>query len=1225
MAITSHRANLFFRLAGLALLLGLAFLPATAQQTTGSIVGTVKDQQGAVVSSAKVTATNVETGYNRSAPVNGDGEFRIDYLPVGRYTVQAQAATFERYVQKNLSLDVNQTLSLDIKLVVGAQTDTITVTEAPPQVNTSDAVLGRTIEPDEVIGLPLVNRNAYTELSLTPGIMANTSSTTQNPAGTPNFQVGLPSETVQVNGSLDSGNGTVAFYLDGGNNITGMRNYGNPAPNPDAVEETRVDTSAFAAEYGQFSGAVVSVITKSGTNKFHGALFEFNRNTDLNAWNWGYTPGFAQKNAAGFSTKPPYHRNQYGGTFGGPIKKDKSFFFFSYAGLKQIQGGTVSGATVPTLAERQGDFTQSSLTSGLIYKPGSGKKVLENGVNNGPGCSAAQISAATAGRCIAQADLDPTALNLAPTTAPKNLVSIPLPNGPVVLKTGGAQWLGNYNTPTDQTEYLAKYDENLGSKDHLGVTYFYTNTTSTPSGGSGNGGNINWTGVQSHSGQTNVNISDVHSFTPTLANQTWLTFTRAMGGRTMIPVTGEANQTLASFGSNFTIQGPPALPQLTGAGFNTGNPNAGPVTGSDNYEIRDVVSLTKGKHNLSLGGEFSLDKTMFLANLNNYGEISFSTSAPTSTGVALADFLTGQFSSFEQDSPYVTHLSTWHTAFFAQDNYRITPRFTANIGVRWDIDTPPTEAHNRTESFVPGQQSTVAPGAPPGVVFPGDKGIGRGIISTPWSHISPRIGFAWDPFGDGKTSIRSAVGIFYGTKSGNEWNQPGNNSPFAIRNNTGSGTSLTNIYNVGFPSQAPGGGVFPYTYNPSNPKFYPSGSIEAIGANFKDSSVYQYNFSVQRQLPYKITATAAYVGTLGRHLNTFIDANYAPYATVNDKGNALVGALSTSAASYEQRRQFDGGINLTPGTLNGITYLISDQTSNYNALQVSASKAISKGFTLTGFYVWSRALESGEFVENGGMTGVQDYGYFGHPFTSSNNLMGATGGGLKEEYQPMLNNRDNNSAISGMWTPNYFHGSNRILKEALNGWTISSIGYFESGLPNTVSSGSNLNFDSLGQSRPNSTGVKAKLDPHRCRVCGATGQSATSVMTQWTNSTYVAADKTNMAAAQAAGMSYILNGPGVTGGIGPGGADGNLRRGTVIGPGLKQMDAGLLRDIKFPGESKTVFQFRAEITNVMNWVNLGNPTTSNITSGSFGTITSTANSSNGDTQRIIQLGGRLTF
>ena len=189
MTFLNQRARLFLHLAGFVLLLGAAFLPAPAQQITGSIVGTVKDQQGSVVTTAKVKATNVDTGFNRTAPANEYGEFRIDNLPIGKYAVQADATSFERYVQKNLSLDVGQTLSLDIKLVVGAQDVTITVEEAPPQVNTTDAVLGRTIEPGEVIGLPLVNRNAYTELSLTPGIMANSSSTTQNPSGTPIFRL----------------------------------------------------------------------------------------------------------------------------------------------------------------------------------------------------------------------------------------------------------------------------------------------------------------------------------------------------------------------------------------------------------------------------------------------------------------------------------------------------------------------------------------------------------------------------------------------------------------------------------------------------------------------------------------------------------------------------------------------------------------------------------------------------------------------------------------------------------------------------------------------------------------------------------------------------------------------------------------------------------------------------------------------------------------------------
>jgi hypothetical protein len=624
----------------LALLVLLSVASLHAQQTTGTIVGTVKDPTGAVINTATVKATNVETGFARSAKTNAYGDYRIDYLPVGKYSVAVEASSFKKFVQQNLNLSVDQTLSVEVALTGGAASETVTVTDAPPLINTSTSELGRTIEPEEIVGLPLVNRNVYSEISLTPGVMANSNSPTTNPSGTPNMTVGLPSAAVQVNGSLDSGNGNVAFYLDGGNNITGMRNYGNPAPNPSALQEFRVETSAFAAEYGQFSGAVVTVITKSGSNKFHGELFEFNRNTDFNAFPWN--PAL---NAITHTlVKNPYHRNNFGGAFGGPIKHDKAFFFFSYAGLRQVQGGTVSGGVTPTAAERMGDFTADTFK---VYTPGTYNQTTKTGTqvagtNKSPNCQVATPN------CLPLALLDSTSANF--LNVNNNIgVSVPLPTGAAVPASGGGIYLGLYTTPTDSDEYLGKYDETVGEKDHVTVTYFYVKTKSTPSGG----GNINWTGNQSAAAQTNAIVSDVHTFSASTANQVWVTFTRALGGRTLIPVTGPATQTLGSFGSNFRIQGPAGLPYLNiGAGFNTGNPNAGPVTGSDNYELRDVVSVTKGRHNLSIGGEFALDKTMFLANLNNYGDVSFATSAPTTTGNAIADFVAGQTSGFEQDSTY---------------------------------------------------------------------------------------------------------------------------------------------------------------------------------------------------------------------------------------------------------------------------------------------------------------------------------------------------------------------------------------------------------------------------------------------------------------------------------------------------------------------------------------------------------------------------------------------
>ncbi|MGO8932513.1 MAG: carboxypeptidase regulatory-like domain-containing protein [Terracidiphilus sp.] len=1169
-------------------------IAAFGQQVTGTIVGTVKDPQGSVVNTATVKATNVDTGYSRSAPTNGYGEYRIDYLPVGKYAVEATAAGFERFVQKNIALDVDQTLTVDISLAVGAQSQTVTVTEAPPAVNTSDAVLGVTLEPNDIISLPMVNRNIYSEVSLTPGVMANNNSSTSNPSGNPTMATGLYVEDVQINGSIDWGNAAVAFYLDGGNNITGMRNYGNPSPNPDAVEEFRVETSAFGAQYGQFSAAVVSVITKSGTNQWHGGLFEFNRNTDFNANSWQ-----PAHNAAGKIIVTPYHRNQFGGDVGGPVKKDKAFFFFSYGGLRQITDAVFTGAITPTAAERLGDFTADTFT---VYTPGTAHVAANqvDGTNSSSNCLVAKLN------CIPQALLDTTISNMDNIS---NTIgsSIPLPNVPGSLTNptkGGGTYAGLFPIPATENEYLGKYDQNLGEKDHIVATYFYSKNVL----GNSPGGNVPWTVNNNVSAGTNINLSDVHTFSANTANQTWLTYTRAAGGRVNLPVTGPASQTLTSYGSNFLLQGPPSLPTIAETNFSATATNAGPFTGSDNYELRDMVSLVKGKHSLFMGGEFGLDKTMFDANLLNFGSISFATSAPTSTGNVTSDWVTGQASSFEQDSPYTTHLSTWHYAAFAQDNYRVTPRFTANIGIRWDIDTPPVDPHNRTESFVPGQQSTVAPLAPKGLVFPGDAGVGRGIISTKYYHVSPRLGFAWDPFGDGKTSIRGGAGIFFGNVAGNQWNQPGNAIPFALRPQTGEGplNSITSIYSTpgDFPSTASGGGLFPYTYKASAPVFIsgPGGATEAITTHFKYPYIYQFNLSVQRQLPGRVTLTTAYVAALSHQLSTFIDANYSPYSTA-------FGAPSTSATSVADRRQFDpcvgacptgaAAINNGTGVLGaGIIDLLSDLTGSYHSLQVSVTKQLSGSFSAGGYYVWSHALDSFEGSEDG-IANPQDSGYLGAPFTSSNNSLGAAGGGIQEEYGSMNADVRNAAAISGTWNIDYFHGENNIVKEVVNGWQIAPILIVHSGGVFSATTGANKSFDSSNAQRPDAVaGQNPVLSAHRCRVC--TPASGSNEVTAWFNT-----------------AAFTPNGVGVAGGIGPGGADGNVARNSLFGPGFKDLDLGIFRNIKF--ERGWVFQLRGEATNALNWVSLSNPTGS-LASGNYGKITSAAG-----TQRLIQVGGRLTF
>src|SRR6202142_1079191 len=720
----------------------------SAQQITGSIAGTVKDERGAVLPGASVKATNVDTAFSRVTTTANDGAYRIEYLPVGTYTVEVDTPGFQKFVQQNIVLAVDQTQALNVTLAVGASSQTVTVTAAPPLVETTTATLGRTVQPDEIIGLPLVNRNAYAELSLTPGVQSNSASGNSNPNGTPNFVIGLPSADVQVNGSIDGGNPEVSFYLDGGLNMSGIRNYGNPLPNPDALEEFRVETSNFSAQYGRMSSAVVTAITRSGTNQFHGSLFEFVRNTDLNATPWNAT------------LNPPYHRNQFGGAVGGPVKHDKAFFFFSYAGLRQTVGQFLSGGVVPTTLERQGDFTKSKVIPNL---PGTKTKV--DGTNGSPNCQTPKVG------CVPSSDLDPTAANIISKY-------IPLPN------RANNSWTGFFTGPTNQDEYLGKYDQVLGDKDHLSVTYFYLNTTQNANGSST--ANLLWDINQSFSKQQNLNLNDVHTFGPTTINQVWFNFTRVAGGRGNPP-----QISLLDPGANFTIQGPKALPNKNVSGyFNNGGALAGPVTTTDFYSLRDLVSMTKGKHSINFGAELALDKNMIVGNLDNFGIFTFQTSAPTTTGNALGDFVTGQVNTMEQDTPYHGLLSDWHTAFFVQDEYRVTPRLTANLGLRWDIDVPPVESSNLTGTFVPNVQSTVVPSAPLGLLYPGDKGVPRGIVDLRWHHISPRAGVVFDPFGDGKTALRAAVGVFYGSVSGNEWNQPANPQPFAIRHTFHSITSL---------------------------------------------------------------------------------------------------------------------------------------------------------------------------------------------------------------------------------------------------------------------------------------------------------------------------------------------------------------------------------------------------------------------------------------------------
>src|SRR3984957_18060872 len=323
-----------------------------AQTTSTTMYGQVTDATGAAVADGQVSVTNTDTNLSRTVQTNGEGEYRIELLPVGSYQVEVTALGFKKTALSGVVLELNVPARVDVMMQLGDVSQTVTVTERVPLINTTSPEIGRTIQPEEIENVPLVNRNVYQLLELTPGVQ----NSTFNP-GRPNpgIPLGYPEQRTFINGGVDGGAGSVSYYLDGGINMTGLRNTGNILPNPDAIQEYRVETNNYNAEYGKMSSGVITVITKSGANAFHGGVFDYWRSDALNAAPWNSTLG-----------PPPLRRQQFGGTFGGPIRKDKTFFFGSYQGLRQLSSFLFTGATLPTAAEAGGNMAALLRAGGFL-------------------------------------------------------------------------------------------------------------------------------------------------------------------------------------------------------------------------------------------------------------------------------------------------------------------------------------------------------------------------------------------------------------------------------------------------------------------------------------------------------------------------------------------------------------------------------------------------------------------------------------------------------------------------------------------------------------------------------------------------------------------------------------------------------------------------------------------------------------------------------------------
>lgn len=1135
---------------------------AEAQNTTAALLGTVRDSSGASVTGAQVTITNTDTNSSRSTLTNDLGQYRVDSLPVGDYQISIRHAGFAEFVQHGVVLELNVPTRVDAALVLETLKGAITVSDGTPTIDTTTAEIGRTIENQEIVNMPLVNRNAYQLLELTPGVQ-NSSFSPGQP--NPNITLGFPEQRTFINGGVDGGTGSVSYYLDGGINMTGLRNTGNILPSPDAIQEYRVETNNYDAEYGKMSSGVVTAITKSGTNAFHASLFEYWRDDVLNANNWGSV-----------GPKPPLRRNQFGGTFGGPIKRDRTFFFASYEGLRQLSSVFLTGATVPTAAERAGNLT---------------------------GIVAALPSQFTCGSptVICPSLLDPVVQKLLnPAGSSVNFPTIPTAN----LRASG--WQGTVPSPLNTDEFLIKLDHDLTTNQRISGSYFYTagsntvpplsSTTGLPSG------NIPWDVQSFNWRQQNLNLNHTWLVNPALVNQGWLSYTRNFGGRVNLPAIS-----LGDLGSEFTIEGPPSLPQITVQGpvaFTAASAIAGPRAGSNFYAARDVLNYDSGRHALSFGGELISDRDVQQTLLNNYGVFGFNNTKISGISVpGIALFLMGLPTSVSQDAPVTGYTNSWSTAVFAQDTFRIFSRLSLNLGVRWDIPTPPTDPLNRETTFQLGEQSIAIPKAPMGALFYGDPGVTRGIVPIRWHHVSPRVGFAWDPFGDGRTSIRAAAGVFYNSVSGNEWNTVTNFEPSSIRftftniSQSVSGSGITAVpqgatlscpYNFlspqlvfgvthrvvcpagnGSGAGLSGTDLFPFT----TPNFLTAGGpFFGIVRNFQWPYTYQLDFSAERQLATNFRVSAAYVGSLSHDL---------PFA--QDINAPATGSLAPSCATTNnvvQRRPIDNpgaAACFSPGSPFGAVMLLqSNQTASYNGLQTTAQLKMSHGLTFYSFYTFSHTFESVELDNNTTQGGAED-------MTNLRLERGPSDFDLRQQFVTAL-----------VWQSNYYQGQRQLVRSLLNGWTMAPIINVHSGFPFSIFNGSDSNLTGNASLGTTTSGERAELVP------GQDPSLANPSAKEWFNT---------------AAFKQIPSTSGVS-------IDGDSRRNMLRGPGFKDVDLAVSRDFIFKSLAENFdVQLRLDAYNVFNMVSLNTPSGNSITAGSstFGQILSA------NPMRQLQLGVRLSF
>ena len=913
----------------------IALLPASAsaQGTAGRILGRVADPTGAVLAEVKVTLTNQATGVAHDTKTNASGDYSFVEVVPGVYEVDFELTGFKKSVQKGITVDVNQVVTLNKALDIGATQEVVEVTSEAQQVDTTSTQLGAVINDRSVNELPLNTRDTYQFLQLQPGVQSQLGS-----SGSLFFGSDDPG-AVSVNGGRTRSNN---FSVNGGDANDQFVNLPTVQPTPDSVAEFRVITNTFDAEYGRNSGSVVNVITKSGTNQFHGNVYEYFRNTVLNAQ--GY-----------FNTvKPQLNQNQFGGTFGGPVKKDRTFFFVSYESRRIRQGQPGPVLNVLTPAERGGDFSalapDGQQFSGSISNTDT---FLYNALNQrsagGVTCqSAIQSLHGTIPKPGASwASIFPTGVIPAACQDPvaANFIQKYVPTANVGATQNQAVPVGTDN----EDQFTVRFDHKITDRQSFSAYYYFNDVrqlqpydTFGQAGATVPGfGNLNDLRSQQW------NLSHTWTITNALVNEAHFTYMREGQLGFLKPQSSNlVTSSCSGAASAFCFTGTSDSPYITSQlgtrpklGITTGLPasdsgvpfiniSGGAQLGNNwegvlpqvgnSFQWADSLTWVKGNHTIKFGADIRrarFDQTYYF---DISGEYTFNGSGPNAIGTFdgdnYAEFLLGLADTYVQGSGQREDIRSTSLYPFVQDSWKIKPNVTLNYGLRWELDTPPTDISGHVETFRPGQNSTVYPcspavtadypaDCPTGLVVPGDKGVPAGMTTTYYKAFAPRIGLAYSPnfdsgflgkiFGNnGKTSIRTGWGLFYNPIEQYVLAQFGAEPPF------GGSTSISDVFfNTPFVFQA--GGSAPNPFNgiltPTKGKpvdlsiFRPMLFYGEFQPHLRDQYTAQYNLTIQRELANNMMLQIGYVGSQGHRLLAGHDINPSTPQTCLDI-NAVMGA-----------------------------------------------------------------------------------------------------------------------------------------------------------------------------------------------------------------------------------------------------------------------------------------------------------------------------------------------